>query len=169
MYVLPHWRMPFMTSGFLDSRVFHSARTDSIFLFSIVFHICLSTKIHFSKRINKVWLHFFRRIIRGENIFYGEWASCHAINHLSRIGCPVVLVGCNGLYSCIQTRTTWDAPRLSLPFGSNVCRYSSETFRCRCIEATVLAAEGTEAALLDEQVEVLRGKVGGALADGLHL
>jgi len=98
-----------------------------------------------------------------------SYHSSLTINHSSRIGCPVVLVGCNGLYSCIQARTTRDVPRLSLPFGHNVCRYSSETFRCRCIEAAVLAAEGTEAALLDEQVEVLRGKVGGALADGLHL
>lgn len=103
---------------------------------------------------------------------YSPITSYHSsltINHSSRIGCPVVLVGCNGLCSCIQARTTGDVPRLSLQFGHNVCRYSSETFRCRCIEAAVLATEGTEAALLDEQVEVLRGKVGGALADGLHL
>ncbi len=98
-----------------------------------------------------------------------SYHSSLTINHFSRIGCPVVLVGCNRLYSCIQTRTTRDVPRLSLQFGHNVCRYSSETFRCRCIEATVLAAEGTEATLLDEQVEVLCGKVGGALAQLLHL
>ena len=97
------------------------------------------------------------------------YLSSLTINHLSRIGCPAVLVGCNGLYSCIQARTTRGVPRLSLLFGHNVCSDSSETFRCRCIEAAVLAAEGAEATLLDEQVEVLRGEVGGALADGLHL
>ena len=44
MYVFPHWRIPFITSGFLAPEIFHSAKTDSIFLFSIAYTYLLECK-----------------------------------------------------------------------------------------------------------------------------
>ena len=80
-----------------------------------------------------------------------------------------VSVGCRSL---MYKRREWCSQTLregEALFNAIALYKTSESFWTWGIEAAVLAAKGAEAAFLDEEVEVLGGKVGGALAQLLHL
>ena len=69
MYVFPHWRIPFITSGFLDSEFFHSTKTDSILLLSIVLIIYPLANLHFFKRKTRTTYNFSNESFNRKTFF----------------------------------------------------------------------------------------------------